>query len=239
MVRLHFFRHAMISVFFPGGIALLLTGCGESFDRSSREPSVESTAAAATPVTEADDGPQLDSPLWEPDDPDSDATSAESVSSTEEAVPDESAATAPQPASASSARAKREPIYVEQANGKALIAAALEKAKQDHKHVLIEWGGNWCGWCYKLHDVFHHDETVSPIVRKQFELVLIDEGQNRDLMLEYGGKDRQYSFPHLTILDEDGRVLVNQETGSLEEGPRHDPKLVSDFLTKWIPGQHE
>ena len=40
---------------------------------------------------------------------------------------------------------------------------------------------------------------------------------------------------HLTVLDEQGAVLTNQETGSLEEGPKHDPKLVSQFLSKWVP----
>ncbi len=46
----------------------------------------------------------------------------------------------------------------------------------------------------------------------------MDSGPNKTLMLEYGGKDRQYSFPHLTVLDEQGKVLTNQERGSLEEG---------------------
>lgn len=141
----------------------------------------------------------------------------------------------PVPVVTEPSKPKREPIYVEEANGKELIAAALKKAQRDHKHVLIEWGGNWCGWCYKLHDVFHNDADVHPIVHEEFELVLIDSGKNEDLMLEYGGKDRQYSFPHLTVLDAEGAVLTNQETGSLEEGPQHDPKLVSQFLSKWIP----
>lgn len=134
-------------------------------------------------------------------------------------------------------KAKRDPIYIEEPNGEQLIADALVRAKREHKHVLIEWGGNWCGWCYKLHDVFHQDKTVRPIVFEEYELVLIDERKNYDLMLAYGGKDRKYSFPHLTILDADGNVLTNQETGSLEEGPNHKPELVVAFLSKWIPAR--
>ncbi len=60
----------------------------------------------------------------------------------------------PQPAIATDAppestytKTKRAPIYIEEPNGKELIAAALKKAKRDHKNVLVEWGGNWCGWC--------------------------------------------------------------------------------------------
>ena len=134
-------------------------------------------------------------------------------------------------------KAKREPIYVEAANGRELIDAALVRAKREHKHVLIEWGGNWCGWCYKLHDVFRDDPLVRPLVHEEFELVLIDQGKNLDLMFEYGGKDRQYSYPHLTILDWDGKVLTNEKTDPLEEGAKHSPQLVSTLLKTWTPAK--
>lgn len=127
----------------------------------------------------------------------------------------------------------RTPIYEEEANGEALIAAALERARLEHKRVLIEWGGNWCGWCYKLHDVFRKDPLVRPIVAEEYELVLIDCTKNRKLMKSYGGEKTQFAFPHLTILDEQGQTLTNQETGSLEEGPKHVPERVADFLKKW------
>ncbi|HOW19271.1 MAG TPA: DUF255 domain-containing protein, partial [Phycisphaerae bacterium] len=52
------------------------------------------------------------------------------------------------------ANKKRDPIYNEKADAKAQIAEALARAKRDNKRVLIMWGGNWCKWCYRLHDVF-------------------------------------------------------------------------------------
>lgn len=130
---------------------------------------------------------------------------------------------------------KREPIYDVDADGEQLIATAVKRARLEDKHVLIEWGGNWCGWCHKLHDVFKSDELVSPIVAEQYVLVLVDCTANRELMEQYGGKDTRYAFPHLTILDAGGDVLTNQETGSLEVGPKHDPQAVATFLEKWQP----
>lgn len=138
-------------------------------------------------------------------------------------------------AAASEAKPKRAPIYDEEADGKELIAAAVKRARLDGKHVLVEWGGNWCGWCYKLHDVFHQDELVHPIVAEEFELVLVDSNTNRELMQSYGGKETQYAYPHLTILDGQGKVLTNQETSSLEDGPKHVPERVAAFLKKWQP----
>jgi len=233
----------------------ILIGCSESIDRAGSGPQTDAKAATADQVAEQvakthdekriERLPQvLDSAII--------ASESAELAAPANAAPSSDVAEFPTPVDSAAEstpvpkakrepiyveEAKREPIYVEEANGKELIAAALKKAQRDHKHVVIEWGGNWCGWCYRLHDVFHNDELVRPIVHEEFELVLIDEGKNHDLMLEYGGTDRQYSYPHLTILDSNGQVLTNQETGSLEEGPKHDPKLVSGFLTKWVPAK--
>lgn len=150
-----------------------------------------------------------------------------------EAAP--AAAAAEHTVAAAVSKSARAPIYIEESNGKHLIAAALKRAQRDNKHVLIEWGGNWCSWCYKLHDVFHEDSSVQPIIHEEFELVLIDQGKNKELMLEYAGPEGVSGFPHLTVLDTSGLVLTNQETGSLETGPRHDPQRVIEFLQQWKP----
>jgi len=237
-------------------LALSLAGCSDAPDDSSPKstatsnansvaPKSDSTTTAAT--TDSNSTSSSSTPGAAGSESVADAAKApvmatEPATPAERATPD-AAATAPtatsEPTTTKPAKAGRAPIYVEEANGKELIAAALKRAQRDHKHVLIEWGGNWCGWCFKLHDVFHKDSVVHPIVHEEYELVLIDQGKNHDLMLEYGGADRQYSFPHLTVLDSTGAVLTNQETGSLEKGPQHDPKLVADFLHKWMPEKQD
>lgn len=202
--------------------AVASTPAGSPQPDSTPAPAAASETSDASPVTDAAASPAEPMPVASQPVPAS--TPAEAA-----AAPDAPKTTKP----------AREPIYIEESNGKELIAAALKRAQRDHKHVLIEWGGNWCGWCYKLHDVFHKDSTVHPIIHEEYELVLIDQGKNKELMLEYGGADRQYSFPHLTVLDAGGAVLTNQETGSLEIGPKHDPKLVAEFLQKWMPEKQD
>mgnify|MGYP001601161800 FL=1 len=41
-------------------------------------------------------------------------------------------------------------IYSETADPQADIAAALEQAKNEHKRVLIDFGGDWCPDCQML-----------------------------------------------------------------------------------------
>lgn len=132
-----------------------------------------------------------------------------------------------------SPKPQREPIYDSKTPGKELIAKAVKQAQRDHKRVMIEWGFNTCSWCVRLHDTFKKDPLVQPLIAEEFVLVLVDSTANGALLREYGGKDRQYSFPHLTLLDDKGEVLTNQNTEPLEKDSGHDPKVVAEFLTKW------
>jgi len=130
------------------------------------------------------------------------------------------------------ANKKRDPIYNEQADAKAQIAEALARAKRDGKRILIMWGGNWCKWCYRLHDVFEQDKPVREALGRSYELVLIDFNANPGLGAGY---QIERSFPYLTVLDADGKVLKNQSTGEFEVGDKHDPAKVLAFLNQWKP----
>lgn len=165
----------------------------------------------------------------------SDVTASQSASSANKSVSPSQGQAPPTPDAKVTQRAQRAPIYDTSKSGQELIAAALARAQRDRKHVLIEWGGNWCSWCHKLHDLFTHDEQVRAVLYLEFELVLVDSNQNNKLMLSYAGTDRQYSYPHLTVLDSAGHVLTNQNTEPLEKGDGHSPEAVNDFLRKWMP----
>ncbi len=103
-------------------------------------------------------------------------------------------------ADAKQQKAKRPPIYDEKADAKAEIADALKKARIEDKRVLITWGGNWCGWCYKLHDVFEEDRDCAKIILNEFVVVLVDINPNTKLYDHYVPKKEQGGFPFLTLL---------------------------------------
>ena len=55
-----------------------------------------------------------------------------------------------------------------------------------------------------------------------------DTDANQSLMERFGAEIP--SYPYLTVLDATGKTVVHQETGSLEDGPKHDPAKVLAFL---------
>ena len=141
---------------------------------------------------------------------------------------------------AQSAQAAPSPnFYDEKADAKSLIAAAVARAKKENRRVLLQWGGNWCVWCHRLHDLCASDKDLAKKLLYEYEVVYVDsvkDGKNLDLAASYGADLKAHGVPYLTVLDGDGKVLANQETGVLEkeiDGKKgHDPKLVLEFLKK-------
>ncbi|TAH35564.1 MAG: thioredoxin family protein [Planctomycetota bacterium] len=123
-------------------------------------------------------------------------------------------------------------VYDTKADARADIAAALAKAGEENQRVLIQWGGNWCGWCVKLNDILTKDQDLGHELLYEYQVVHVDVGQfdkNLDLAAQYGARI-QDGVPFLTVLGADGKVLANQETGGFEVDGRHDPKKLLEFL---------
>jgi len=131
------------------------------------------------------------------------------------------------------AKPKREPIYQEDGKGMERVGQALVTARRENKRVLLKIGGNWCGWCYRLHDLFHTDKAIQKILSEEYELVAIDSRADKPVIEKWQIKPNAY--PYLTVLDSMAKKVIEQETGSLEIGDKHDPKKVKAFLEKWKP----
>ena len=68
--------------------------------------------------------------------------------------------------------------------------------------MLVVFGGNWCGWCHKLHTFFAKNREVGTALRNEYEVVWIDIGRNdrnQDLVQSYAGKLE--GVPYLVVLD--------------------------------------
>jgi len=128
-------------------------------------------------------------------------------------------------------------VYDEKADGKQQVAAALAKAKKENQRVLIQWGANWCGWCKWLAGTMKSDNDLRRELLYEYQVVHIDIGKfdkHKDLAKQLGAELK--SIPFLTILDADGKALVQQNTEPFEakvDGKDgHDSKLLLAFLKK-------
>jgi thiol:disulfide interchange protein len=125
-------------------------------------------------------------------------------------------------------------IYSETADPKAEIAAALAQARKQHKRVLLDFGGDWCGDCQVL-DIYFHQAPNDELLSKNYVLVHVWIGRldhNLDIPEKYGVPIKK-GVPALAVLDAKGSVLYSQKTGEFEDMRHMDTSAVTDFLEKW------
>ncbi|MEO7932777.1 MAG: thioredoxin family protein [Chthoniobacterales bacterium] len=125
-------------------------------------------------------------------------------------------------------------IYDPKADGKKLIASALELAKKENRHVLLDFGANWCPPCHSLHQLFQSNTAIREKLAASYVLVMIDtnEDRNHDVNLRYGTPTLR-GLPVLVVLDSGGNQVFTQDTSGFESGKNYDAKKVLAFLNKW------
>jgi thiol:disulfide interchange protein len=147
-------------------------------------------------------------------------------------APESPTATAPQGRPAEPYTPKH--IYSESADPQADIAAGLKKAAQEHKRVLLDFGGDWCGDCQVL-DIYFHQPPNSELLQRNFVLVHVWIGhmdRNLELAAKYGVPINK-GVPALAVLDPDGKVIYAQGTGEFRDMRHMESNSVTDFLEKW------
>ena len=121
---------------------------------------------------------------------------------------------------------------VNQAQGD--IKAAMATARHEHKRVLLDFGGDWCGDCQVLNLYFHQPDNLK-LLNRYFVLVDVNIGhidQNLDLGEKYGVRLHK-GVPALAVLSPGGKVIYGQQGGEFENMRHMDPSSVHDFLEKW------
>ncbi|HVM86828.1 MAG TPA: thioredoxin family protein [Puia sp.] len=128
-------------------------------------------------------------------------------------------------------------IYDPHANAESDIAVALKKAKQEHKHVLLQAGGNWCSWCIEFNKFIHANGSIDSLLNKCFityHLNFSPDNENKSVFAKYGYPQR-FGFPVFIILDANGNRIHTQNSEYLEQGRSYNKQKVYEFLLQWTP----
>ena len=124
-------------------------------------------------------------------------------------------------------------LYSESANPATDISVAIAQARREHKRILLDFGGNWCGDCQLL-DIYYHQSPNAELLAKYFILVHVSIGdstlnKNRDIARKYNVPIAK-GVPALAILDSHGRLLYSEHEKEFEHA---SPSAVTAFLNRW------
>ena len=114
-------------------------------------------------------------------------------------------------------------------------AAALKKAAEDKKEILLDFtGSDWCGWCKRLDKELFSQPAFQEYAAKHLVLVTIDFPQQKEqsaaLKHQNDTLQKQYhveGFPTLVLLDSNGK-LVKKPANYIEGGPAAFIKWVEE-----------
>jgi thiol:disulfide interchange protein len=126
----------------------------------------------------------------------------------------------------------RQHIYPEIGAAQGDIAAAMVEARKEHKRILLDFGGDWCGDCQVL-NIYFHQAPNAELLAKNFVLVDVNIGRmdaNLDVAHKYGVPVK--GVPALAVIDSHGKVIYAQ-TKEFSDMRHMDPQSVTEFLTKW------
>lgn len=121
--------------------------------------------------------------------------------------------------------------YDESLDANAAMAHTLREAAEQHQHVLVIFGANWCDDCRALDAALHQPAMVAAL-KGRFKVVKVDVGnfnRNLDLTARYGDPIRN-GIPAAVMLSADGRVRYATKAGELANARRMGPDGIARFF---------
>ena len=115
------------------------------------------------------------------------------------------------------------------------LAALAQQTKHDGRRIMLGVGGEWCGWCHTLERYLKENAEIGALWSKSFATLKINmspENRNEAFLKQY---PRIPGYPHLYVLEKDGKLLHSQGTAELESGSSYSADKMRAFLTKWAP----
>ncbi len=113
------------------------------------------------------------------------------------------------------------------------LVETLARANAENKRVLLQVGGDWCGWCKLMTNFIESNVAVREMIDKHFLLMKVTwmpDQKNEEFLSQYPAIN---GYPHLFVLDKDGSLLHSQDTAELEEGKGYNEEVYLKFLTTW------
>ena len=115
------------------------------------------------------------------------------------------------------------------------LAVATAEARKSNKNILVEVGGEWCSWCHIMDRFFREHPDLATLRDRNYALMKVSmsqENPNRAFLSRF---PRIHGYPHIFILDANGKLIQSQPTNELEDGRSYNAKRFKEFLERFAP----
>jgi len=113
------------------------------------------------------------------------------------------------------------------------VADAVALAKSQGKRVIVDVGGEWCSWCHTMDRFIAANDDLKSLIDSRYVWVKVNyskENRNESFLSQW---PKIEGYPHLFVLDGDGKLLHSEDTSELEAGKSYDKARFVAFAQKW------
>ncbi len=135
------------------------------------------------------------------------------------------------------AQTEKPNLYNPAEDAKIELQKAIDQAKRENKHVLVQAGGNWCKWCIEFNRFSKAETKIDSLLGASFVVYHLNyskENRNEEMFAQLGYPQR-FGFPVFLILTGEGKLIHTQNSAYLEEGKSYGSDKTFDFLKGWTP----
>jgi len=111
---------------------------------------------------------------------------------------------------------------------------AVTEAQRTGKRILLEVGGEWCSWCHIMDKFFDQNPNLTKLRDTNYVTVKINFSKENENGKFLGQYPKIPGYPHLFVLESNGKLLHSQFTGDLEQGQSYNLQKFTKFLEAWV-----
>lgn len=115
------------------------------------------------------------------------------------------------------------------------LATAVATATGSGRRIILDVGGEWCGWCVYMDKFFYQNPALAKLRDDNYVWVKVNFSDANENVLFLSTYPSISGYPHLFVLDGTGKLLRSQDTSPLEEGKGYNLAKFTEFLTAWAP----
>ncbi len=117
------------------------------------------------------------------------------------------------------------------------LQATVAQTKKSGKRIVLDVGGEWCVWCRNMDYFFLQNAGLSQLRDENYVWLKVnfsEENKNEPFLANY---PKIEGYPHLYVLDANGKFLFSKDTSELEQGKSYNLQKFTDFLKEWSPAK--
>lgn len=123
------------------------------------------------------------------------------------------------------------------------LVTARELARSTGRHVLVDVGGEWCGWCRRFDQLVATQPQIKALIESRYVWLKVNCSRDNKNAAVLSQWPRIHGYPFFLVLDGSGKLMHAQSVQGLETeseneaDENYDAAKIMAFLKRYASGE--